>query len=118
VTVASINLRRFFDTTNDPATDDIVLAPAAYTRRLAKASIAIRTHLLNPDIIGVQEVENLTALNDLAGQISSDGGPTYIAFSLDGNDAAGLDVGLLVKTDLVTGGVPRVSVNPTPARRS
>jgi uncharacterized repeat protein (TIGR01451 family) len=110
VTVASINLRRFFNATND-AGFDIVLAPAAYARRLAKASIAIRTHLLNPDIIGVQEVENLATLNDLAGQILSDGGPTYIAFLVEGNDIEGLDVGLLVKSDLVPGGVPRVSVN-------
>ena len=34
--------------------------------RLGKAAVAIRSALSNPDIIGVQEVENLATLNDLA----------------------------------------------------
>ena len=110
VTVASINLRRLFDTVDDPYGDQVLTAPA-YANRLAKASIAIRAHLLNPDIIGVQEVEKLSVLNDLAARIQSDGGPAYAAYLTEGNDTAlGLDVGFLVKTDLVTGGVPRVSV--------
>jgi uncharacterized protein len=108
VTVASVNLRLFFDTVDD-AHADAVLTPTAFTRRLAKASIAIRTHLGNPDIIGVQEVENIAALNALAARILSDGGPDYDAFLEEGNDSNSLDVGFLVKTNLVTGGVARVS---------
>ena len=38
---------------------DAVLTATAYDKRLAKASIAIRKHLLSPDIIAVQEVENV-----------------------------------------------------------
>jgi uncharacterized repeat protein (TIGR01451 family) len=115
VTVASINLRRFFDTADDPVTADVVLTTLAYDNRLNKAAIAIRDHLLNPDIIGVQEVENVTVLTDLATTIGTLGGATYQAVLSEGNDAIhGLDVGFLVKTDLVTGGVPRVQVtSPT-----
>jgi uncharacterized protein len=109
VTVASINLRRLFDTTND-AGADVVLTSVAYARRLTKASIAVRTHLGNPDIIGVQEAENLGVLTALAAEILSDGGPSYTAYLIEGPDAEGLDVGFLVKSDLVLGGVPRVSV--------
>ena len=58
ITVASVNLRRFFDTIDD-AYADAVLSAAAYDTRLDKASLAIRTHLRSPDIIGVQEVETL-----------------------------------------------------------
>ena len=109
VTVASINLRRLFDTTDDAGADVVLTAPA-YGTRLAKTSTAIRTHLLNPDIIGVQEAENIGVLNALAAQIVTDGGPAYTAYLEEGNDPEGLDVGFLVKTELVTGGVPRVSV--------
>ena len=83
ITVASVNLRRFFDTTDD-AYADAVLSPAAYDTRLAKASLAIRTHLRSPDIIGVQEVETLAVLTDLAARISADGGPDYGAYLVEG----------------------------------
>ncbi len=110
VTVASFNLQRFFDDFNDPIGDP-VLTTTAYDNRLAKASIAIRNHLLSPDIIGVQEAEKLGVLQDLAAKILADGGPGYDAYLTEGNDIGGIDVGFLVKTDLVTGGVPRVTVN-------
>ena len=50
----------------------------AYQRRLAKGSLAIRNVLNFPDIIGVQEIENLTVLTDLADedQLGCDGGGT------------------------------------------
>ena len=54
---------------------DPVLTAGAYDNRLAKASIAIRNHLLNPDIIAVQEVEKLSVLTDLAARILADAGP-------------------------------------------
>jgi uncharacterized protein len=107
-TVASINLRRFFDTVDDPE-DDVVMSPAGYDVRLAKTSVAIQDHLRGPDIIAVQEVEKLAILNDLAARIVTDGGPQYGAYLVEGIDPRGLDVGVLVKTDLVSGGVPRVS---------
>jgi uncharacterized protein len=111
VTVASINLRRFFDTVDEPTYAEPVLTPAAYDTRLDKASLAIRTHLLSPDIIGIQEAENLGVLNDLAARILADGGPDYDAYLQEGNDGVnGLDVGFLVKTNAVIGGAPRVSV--------
>ena len=75
VAVASINFRRFFDATDDPAVADVVLTAPAYDRRLAKASVAIRGHLRNPDIVGVQEVETLGTMIDLAARIAADGGP-------------------------------------------
>ena len=74
VTIASFNLQRFFDTVDDPGIDE-VLTLTAYNMRLSKASIAIRQHLRYPDIIAVQEVENLTALQNLAGTINGASGP-------------------------------------------
>ena len=102
--VASFNLERFFDTSNDPATNDPVLTATAYANRLAKASLIVREYLRSPDIIGVQEAENLTVLQDLAAKIDADAAaasqppPGYTAYLEEGNDIGGIDVGFLVRS--------------------
>lgn len=111
VTVASLNLQRFFDTVNDPGIGEPVLTATAYDNRLEKASIATRQHLRHPDIIGVQEVENLNALQAIATRVNAAAGPQYTPFLFEGNDVSGIDVGLLVKTTEGPGGPSRVSVD-------
>jgi predicted extracellular nuclease len=107
VTIASFNMERFFDTTDGPGSDPILTA-SAYNRRVAKASLIIRTVQNLPDVIGVEEVENLTALQDVASKINSDvvggGGsnPNYVAYLVEGNDIGGIDVGFLVKQSRIT----------------
>lgn len=116
ITIASYNLQRFFDTVDDPAITEPVLTAGAFDTRLGKASRAIREHLRFPDILGVQEVENLSTLQALAARISSDAlaasqpDPLYIAYLVEGNDVGGIDIGFLVKTATVGGATPRVSV--------
>lgn len=116
ITIASFNLQRFYDTTNDPSVSDVVLTAAAFERRLAKASLAIRNSLRAPDILGVVEMENLPTLESLAARISADAvaagqsDPRYAAYLVEGNDVGGIDVGFLVKTAPVNGSVPRVTV--------
>ena len=103
-TVASFNMERFFDTVNDAGVGDVALTPLAYANRKAKASLAIRTALNLPDILGVQEMENLATLQDLATTINADAlaatgsSPEYTAYLAEGNDPGGIDVGFLVKT--------------------
>ncbi len=115
-TVASYNLERFFDTVNDPATDDPVLTSNAFSDRLVKASLGIRNFLHTPDILAVMEVENLSTLQMLSTRISSDAmtagqpNPRYVAYLAEGNDVGGIDVGFLVKTGEVADGVARVEV--------
>jgi predicted extracellular nuclease len=116
VTIASFNLNRLFNDidgeSNGPDVDT-----AVYQNRLGKASLAIRNNLQMPDVIGVQEVENLGTLQDLAARISADANaagqpdPQYDAYLVEGNDVGGIDVGYLVKTSEVSAGVPRVTVN-------
>ena len=107
-TVASFNLFRFFDTVNDPGVGEPVLTPAAFAKRLDKTSLVIRTVTKSPDVIGVQEAENLSTLQTLANEVNNDtvaGGfanPNYQAFLVEGNDPGGIDVGFLVKTSRVT----------------
>jgi predicted extracellular nuclease len=115
-TVASYNLERFFDSTNDPAIGEPVLTPTAFANRLNKASLGIRDELHTPDVLALMEVENLSTLQQLAGKIDSDavaGGdadPQYAAYLVEGNDVGGIDVGFLVKTADVVAGTPRVEV--------
>ncbi|MDX2043262.1 MAG: HYR domain-containing protein [Acidobacteriota bacterium] len=117
VTIASYNLERFFDDVNDPGIGEPVLTTTAYQNRLAKASLGIRDFLKAPDIVGIVEVENLSTLQALATKINNDAvansqpNPMYVAFLVEGNDVGGIDVGFLVKTAIVTGATPRVTVN-------
>ena len=117
-TVGSYNLERFFDTVNDPGSDP-VLQPAAYQKRLGKASAAIRDFLNLPDILGVVEIEHLSTLQDVADRVNNDviaaGGisPAYAAYLVEGNDVGGIDVGFLIKTSVVSGTTPRVEVLQT-----
>jgi predicted extracellular nuclease len=108
LTVASLNLQRFFDTADDPTISDPLLTATAFNNRLNKASLAARTIMRAPDVIGVQEVENLTTLQALATKINNDAvaaaqpNPNYTAFLVEGNDVNGVDVGFLVKAARVT----------------
>ncbi|HRO26513.1 MAG TPA: Calx-beta domain-containing protein, partial [Luteimonas sp.] len=115
-TFATWNLERFFDDVNDPAIGEPVLSAAAFERRLAKASLAIRGYLHAPDVLGLTEVENLSTLQALAARINADAvaagdpDPGYGAHLLEGNDVGGIDVGFLVKGVEVAAGTPRVEV--------
>ncbi|MCU1250707.1 MAG: Endonuclease/exonuclease/phosphatase [Edaphobacter sp.] len=130
-TVASFNIERFYNTTN---TDDLYYVPngvngfngtsttpivstgqtftsaavdvtqAAYTRRLQKISLAIRTVLNTPDIVTLEEVENQSVATDIANQINTDAGiaKLYTAYSTDNSafytqDGTGISVGFLLK---------------------
>lgn len=116
VSVASFNMERFFDDVADPNVDDVVLQPAAYQKRLGKASLAIRNFLNTPDIVGAIEIENLSALQAIAARVNSDAvaagqpNPQYVAYLEEGNDVGGIDVGFLVKTADVAAGLARVEV--------
>ena len=104
VTVASFNMQRFFDTTDDPVVSDAVLTATAFNNRLNKASLAIRNVLRYPDIVGVEEMENLPALQTVANKVNADAvaagdpNPNYQAYLIEGNDIGGIDVGFLVNS--------------------
>ncbi len=105
LTIASFNMQRFFDATADPAIQDVVLTATAFNNRLNKASLAIRNVLRSPDMIGIEEMENLGALQAVADKVNADSGsrsPMYRAFLVEGNDIGGIDVGFLVKASRVS----------------
>jgi len=107
-TVASANMERFFDTVDDAGISDVRLTDDAFTRRLNKASLMIRTVMRMPDIIGIEEMENVTTLRAVAAKVNADeiaaghASPQYQAILLEGNDIGGIDVGVLYKSGRVT----------------
>jgi predicted extracellular nuclease len=104
LTVGSLNTYRLFDDVDNQGSQDNseVRTPADYARHLQKLSLYIRSVLGAPDILGVQEVEHLDALQDLADRIVADD-PTvaYTAYLVEGNDVGGIDNGLLVRSETV-----------------
>ncbi len=107
ITVASLNLQGFYNTTNDPG-GDTVLTPPAFQNRLNKASLTIRDVLRLPDVMAVVEVEDLATLQALAAKVNGDVAglgapdPGYVAFLEEGNDPGGIDVGFLVKSTRIS----------------
>jgi uncharacterized protein len=126
ITVASTNLERFYNTAQDPNGPGTVvpLTPQAFANRLNKVSLGYRNVLKLPDIIAVEEMQDLNTLQTLAAKVNSDavsaGGPNpnYTAYLAEGNDISNINVGFLVKStitvvDVTQYGKSTTLVNPT-----
>ncbi|HLA76895.1 MAG TPA: endonuclease/exonuclease/phosphatase family protein [Vicinamibacteria bacterium] len=97
-TVAAYNLENFFDAVDDPLTADDVPSSAQYAAGLAARAASIARYLGSPDVVGVEEAENLQVLQDLAAH--PDLLPAaYRPVLIDGADSRGIDVGLLYRAD-------------------
>lgn len=77
-------------------TEALEIDTARVTHQVGQVSAYIRELLRSPDVVGLQEVENLAVLQQLADQIATDGGPAYTAYLVEGNDVGGIDVGYLI----------------------
>ncbi len=113
LTVGSQNMFRFFDPDRTNGPDDGPVTPEQYQARLVKASLHIRTVLGAPDVLSLEEVENVGVLQDLALRIALDD-PTlvYAAYLIEGNDIGGIDTGFLVR-DTVEVTAPVTQVGPS-----
>lgn len=98
LTIATQNLRRLFDDVDDGR--GAVATTEEYQLRLQKLSRQIVQLLRSPDVVAVQEVEGMKALNDLAAAIAAQGGKTYQGILLEGHDRGGINTGFLVRADL------------------
>lgn len=98
LTLATQNLWRLFDDVDDGPGD--VVPPRRYRQRLDKLSRQVIDVLRVPDVLAVQEAENLKVLNDLAAVVAARSGrPPYQAVLVEGRDRGGIDVGFLVRAD-------------------
>ncbi|HWU53393.1 MAG TPA: Calx-beta domain-containing protein, partial [Tahibacter sp.] len=104
--IGAFNMLRFCDTTNNGSGSDPCLAPtptqAQFDAKVARLSAYVKDVLKLPDVLGTEEVENLTVLQALATKLTADSGVPYTARLEEGNDVGGIDVGFLVRTDRVT----------------
>lgn len=99
-TVATYNMLNLFDEVNAPDKDDPIYSSEEVELLLSKHAIAIHDYLRMPDLIAVQEVENIELLERLADTEPIQG--IYGAVLIDGPDVRGIDVGLLYRLDRVT----------------
>ncbi|MCD9185811.1 MAG: hypothetical protein LUM44_05230 [Pyrinomonadaceae bacterium] len=105
--IAGMNLERYFDEEDDPNVKEPIITAEGFEKRLKKVSLAIRTYMQTPDVIGVIEMESLPVLKRLAERINKDAeangkpNPKYEAYLVEGNDFGGIDSGFLVKSSRI-----------------
>lgn len=105
--IASTNIETFVDDVDDPNIKEDIVSPDGFQKRLGKISRAVRDYLQTPDILAVNEAENLSVLKRLAEKINADAlaagkpNPKYEAYLMEGNDVRGIDSGFLVKASRV-----------------
>jgi uncharacterized protein len=95
LTLVSQNMNRFFDDKDDGKHEKIVRS-TTYQKRIKMLADKILTGFAKPDILALQEVENLNILKDVAYRLKKSG-LDYQAVLMEGNDISGIDVGYLVK---------------------
>ena len=129
LTIGSINMFRMFDdnqanninsstncsgvpTCTSLSNCGEVAEAGDYARRLAKFSTYIRKTLKAPDVVGVQEVENIGVLQALVAKIAiDDPSLIYSAHLEEGSDVGGIDSGFLVRTTRINAGFTVVQLS-------
>ena len=112
LTIGSQNLFRMFDSDRTNGPDDGAANAAQFPTKLAKASLHIRTVLNAPDVVAIEEVENIGVAEALAARIAADDPSiVYTAYLLEGNDPGGIDTGFLVRNTVSVTSVTQL--NPT-----
>ncbi|MFK7800968.1 MAG: endonuclease/exonuclease/phosphatase family protein [Anaerolineae bacterium] len=91
IAIASFNVENFFDPFDPHPSSPPLPGLDEYRQKLAKLAAGFKL-MGYPEIVGLQEVENLKVLEDLAEQIAADGGPIYQAHLIEGSDGRGIDV--------------------------
>ena len=108
--VATFNVENLFDTRAPHPSDPPMLSRDEYALDLVKTAGVIAA-MGAPDIVGLQEVENVGVLDDLAAQDAL-AAYDYRSFLVEGGDSRGIDVGYLVRGDRAT--VEGASAWPAP----
>jgi predicted extracellular nuclease len=108
--VATFNVENLFDTQDPHPSDPPMASREAYALDLHKTAGVI-AEAGAPEIVGLQEVENVGVLEDLAAQESL-AAFDYQPLLIEGGDSRGIDVGYLVRGDRAT--VEGVASRPGP----
>lgn len=96
-----LNAYNFFDTKDDPSKQEPVLEPKQYRNHVSKLAHAIRDGLGVPDVVTMQEVENIKVLRDLVKHpVIRD--LDYKPILYEGTDPRGIDNAILYRPSAVT----------------
>ena len=98
--IATFNVENLFDPLDPHPSDPPLPTRSQYQLDLTKTANAI-VAMGVPTIVGLQEVENIDILEDLAQQDAL-AEYEYEAFLVEGTDSRGIDVGYLVRADRAT----------------
>ncbi len=121
LTVGSQNLLHFFNATADGAdtsgyndtcagtgASDTCPTPAQYSARLAKWAKQVCQVLKAPVVLDVEEIENRAVAKDLADNVFGACGVTYLPYVIPGNDVSGINIGILVRSDVTVNSVTQM----------
>ncbi len=103
--VATYNIRNLFDGIANPVARNVQLSPMAMAEAAAEGAekakpekelqaLSASFHDINPDIVGLQEVENKSVLTSFRDRYLNDMGYKEVVL-IEGNDERGIDVALL-----------------------
>ncbi len=97
--LVSQNLNRLYDDRDD-GQNETVVSSKTYQRRLSAVARRIYKRWQLPDIIALQEVENIRILQHISDKVNQRSGVKYQPVLSEGNDVSGIDVGFLVREGL------------------
>lgn len=90
---------RLFDDIDNGKRFETVLSTKKFHEKATLAAQKIITDFGLPDIMALQEVENINTLNRIIQGIRQASNVQYKAVLLEGNDVSGMDIGFLIKSD-------------------
>ena len=124
LTIATQNLFRFFNASADGAdtsayndtcagtgSSDACPTPAQYAIRLSKVAKLICSVLKAPVVAELEEAENRAVLADIALAVFNECATTYVPYLIPGNDASGINLGLLVRDGVSVNSVTQIYKN-------
>lgn len=98
LSIATQNAYNFYNAKDDGKKEK-VLSTANYHLRLSRMSKHIALILNKPDILALQEIENLATLNDLKNKLKTDFELCYQAVLLEGHKETSINLAYLVNCD-------------------
>jgi endonuclease/exonuclease/phosphatase family metal-dependent hydrolase len=97
--IVSQNMYRLFDDINNGKKYETVLSTKKFHEKTKLAAKKIVTDFELPDIMALQEVENINTLNQIIHFIRQTSSVQYNAVLKEGNDVSGMDIGFLIKAE-------------------
>ncbi len=110
ISLATFNAENFFDFKPPNPSSPPMPTVREYHRKLKKVADAI-VRMGAPTILGLEEIENIGVLEDLAAEPAL-AGYDYRPVLIEGSDSRGIDVGFLVRGDLAE--IEGASAHPAP----